>query len=1548
MKRRFLSMLLALAILCTTIPAGLVGVSAEASDKAVLRPGSVGNLEKDSARIEKFAEATGNPNEYIITLTVEGKDITISEGADIVLVIDTSGSMSNSLSSMKQAAYDFVDQLLTKGSTNRISVVQYATNSSVVKGWTAYQAPSEGSREANSVIKGEIKKLTANGGTNTQAGIRTANQLLAESTASNKYLVLLSDGEPTYNYKPVFQNVVLHCDKDYGWFGSWSCDNTKVVSAEQNGYDYTKVEGSGSRTNYNTTLSGTCNNGRSHTNVRYPFSSSQAALDEAALGKAAGYTYYTIGYNVDDTTRELLKELASKDDKQQPYYFGASTSSIQTILKEIGNSITESIKDTAVVDPMGTMVNLVFSGSEPQQSNQQNLPNGGYYVTQGAVSYNKETETFSWQPGLVREGTVAMLRYKVVLDVEAPGFDMAKAYPANGTTTFTYLKPYAEESSVLEFLVPTVTGTYGTYFVRGYLVNEEGQPISSDGKVTTKENAEVVYGATAVINPRNQNNQWNYGTKTLSALSVTGYTLVGNETENVSITPENRTGTAWFAYRQNQETFTVEHYFQGLDGTFVKASPTAADSGSILYGESKYARDFVRNEIGFTYVPGLAGSVDTITYSEGSQTGLTLKLYYTRNTTDLVVEYVFEGGPKDSTRELRSPNPKLPIGSIVNAEDYLLDTTGENANYRYVSAEYLGLGENNTLLNTPGGKVILTYRYAEVTVQVIHQYPGERVPEQEKTHFLNDVITVSEVARPKTSYKNVLYRVTGTEITVGGTSASAANDQLTLSGNAVIVINYEIADAGLRIEYYFEQLDGTYEKSDYVQTDSIEFGQIKYASAYQITESGFTYNPAHPEAISSVSFTEGSAPSGNLLTLYYDRNQTTFTVEYYYQKLDGTYHTTPDATRAPEAFVFGQVKEAKDYLRNQIGFTYDSSAPGKVDKISYLTETPDGTVLKLFYKRNQTTFTVEHYYQNLDGTYHTTADAKTDPAVFQFGEEKLAADYLWNRTGFTYDSSVAGSITKISYLTETPSGTVLKLFYKRNQATFTVEHYYQNLDGTYHTTADVKTDPAVFRFGEEKSAADYLRNQIGFQYNPNAAGGISRISYLAAVPTGTVLKLYYTRNTLAFEVEHYFEQLNGTFVKADSTVEDRGTLRFGDRLEAADFVRTVADYTYDPTIEGSVTFLSYEQEPASGTVLKLYYTINDTDLTVEYHFIGGPKDNTAEKREPDPVLKVGSVVRAEDYLADFENYTYVSGEYSGLAAGNILTGTPGAKVILTYRYAEVNAKVIHQYPEIGDVDGRSETFFLNSQIVISEFGEPVTFYNGVLYRVSGTTITVGDQTVNPENDRLTLTGDAVIVIRYEVADAGFRVEHYFEQSDGSFALDGNVESGAFVFGQTEEASKYVRTVKGYTYNPNHADAVDRISFTTVDGPDGTTLKLYYELVDYTLTIQYVYSEGGQAAETYTETLWVDAPYRVVSPEIEDYTPDRTVVEGIMPDENVLIIVTYEAQEEFPDPTPPLVDPDNPTTSDDGQSVLYLLAACAMLSLSVWIVFWRRSKKLQEN
>ena len=110
---------------------------------------------------------------------------TTSDERDIVLVLDTSGSMSGTpMEETKKAATNFVNTILEEDAS--IGIVTYEDSA---------ERLSDFSVDKNH-LTGIVAGISSGGGTNIESGLAEAKSMLDSSNAKKKIIVLMSDGEP--------------------------------------------------------------------------------------------------------------------------------------------------------------------------------------------------------------------------------------------------------------------------------------------------------------------------------------------------------------------------------------------------------------------------------------------------------------------------------------------------------------------------------------------------------------------------------------------------------------------------------------------------------------------------------------------------------------------------------------------------------------------------------------------------------------------------------------------------------------------------------------------------------------------------------------------------------------------------------------------------------------------------------------------------------------------------------------------------------------------------------------------------------------------------------------------------------------------------------------------------------------------------------------------------------------------------------------------------------------------------------------------------------
>ena len=572
-------------------------------------------------RLNKEAKPVqGKDGVYEITLTIEGMNYKTT--SDVVLVIDKSGSMNddNKLWDTKKAAIAFGEKLLTKGSTTRIAIVTYAETAASINNGHFYTA------DELDAFKSQINGIKASGGTNQQAGIHVAQQLLvSDSPAGNlKNIVILSDGEPTYSYRfsvPQRGDVPATPSPDY----------TKVIGNGSNFGIYTPYTGSArgnagyfdwgiyySRGSYTYNADGTFTF-KSDVNTN----NGVATIWEANQAKAAGTTIFSVALQAGTDGENTLKSCAT--DPTKGYYAIGQNDDVETKLKDaftaIAGSIAIAAKNGTVVDPMSDHVSLNFEGDPTVTSNETDYNNGraDVYLSQGTVT--RDGETLNWRVGNINEGTPAVMKYRVKLNDDVVS---GQTYPTNKQTTFTYTD-YQDHEASKDFPIPEVTPGGGTIRMHFYLVNDQGQPINREGvEVDSPDKAAELTLEEYFLYEGNK--ALNYGAyqvakKDISGYTYYGYTLNGRDknypaVENrgpvapVEVTATNANREVWFAYYQ---TFNVAHVRMDKSGNAQqvgeidtypgsasfnltekvnkKADGSAVTAGGYLYGGAFFDKD---------------------------------------------------------------------------------------------------------------------------------------------------------------------------------------------------------------------------------------------------------------------------------------------------------------------------------------------------------------------------------------------------------------------------------------------------------------------------------------------------------------------------------------------------------------------------------------------------------------------------------------------------------------------------------------------------------------------------------------------------------------------------------------------------------------------------------------------------------------------------------------------------------------------------------------------------------------------------------------------
>lgn len=426
-------------------------IPSEASGDKWPAPGSL-KLDKTATETDSFAE-------WEVALEVEGKNLKTS--SDIVLVFDRSNSMYGSRATKaKAAAKEFVESLLVdQDSTVRIALVPFGSDTGTANDpHTQFQGYGGKRTLLNAIDAIQIYSSHQSGGTNIHAGLHAAETMLSNSTADQKTIVLMSDGEPTYSLK------ATDYEKPYAWPGN-------KYDFLLKDFDYSTRVGTGTAGNkpnygWNPYLCGffqTCYDPHVNNHVLPTISEAKKIMD-------AGIGIYSVGLEVGNVPDAIY----TIQNSQNKGYYQGGADDMSPIFDEIAASIGYAATNAKVTDPLGDMFDLVKDGSYSGEN---------FSSTHGSVSWDSANETFTWDIGNIKEDEVYTLQYKVTLDCSKEPKGNTK-YPTNKTTTMTY-KNYEGSNTLKDFPIPEVIADTGKITKLGYRVNGDGDPVDSDGNVVS-------------------------------------------------------------------------------------------------------------------------------------------------------------------------------------------------------------------------------------------------------------------------------------------------------------------------------------------------------------------------------------------------------------------------------------------------------------------------------------------------------------------------------------------------------------------------------------------------------------------------------------------------------------------------------------------------------------------------------------------------------------------------------------------------------------------------------------------------------------------------------------------------------------------------------------------------------------------------------------------------------------------------------------------------------------------------------------------------------
>ena len=648
-------------------------------------------------------------------------------------------------------------------------------------------------------------------------------------------------------------------------------------------------------------------------------------------------------------------------------------------------------------------------------------------------------------------------------------------------------------------------------------------------KVTYKYEGKVPTGASTL--PAEATYKYEENVTVAEKATAPGYKFSGWDKQNFTMPAENVVIKGSFTANKDTK-YTVEHYIEKLDGTGFELKETTPKAGTTDTEVTATPNSYE----GFEFDATVEG-----TKQSGIVTGdgkLVLKLYYTRNSYDYVINHVEKGNVTNVLAEAEKGSAKygdtIAVNYKTNIEGFSYDsettkeieikTTGNTATVYYTRNSY-----DYVINHVEKGNVTNVLAEAE---KGSAKY-GDTIDVNYKTN-------IEGFSYDSETTKKIEIKTTGNEATVYYTR---------------------------NIHNVIYKITGTIDANENFATQEYKYGETITAVA-EPTHKGYTF--------SGWSTIPTTMPDHDVIVTgnFRANTNTAYTVKHHLQKLNADASDKVNGYEVPA-----------DGTENKTGTTGTlTTATSKIytgftaQSFDQKTIAGNGTtVVDIYYTRNSYDYVINH----VEKGNPTNALAEAETGSAQYGAS-IPVTEKTNITGFTYESKDKANIV---INTESNTATV---YYTRNSYKVTYEY-----EGTIPTGASTLPAEATYQY-EANVIVAANATAPGYTFS-----GWDRQNFTMPAEN-VVIKGSFTANTnTAYTVIHHLQKLNadasdkvnGYEVPADGTENKTGTTGTLTTATSKIYTGFTAQSFDQKTIAGDGT-----------TVVDIYYTRDICNYTVKYYY----------------------------------------------------------------------------------------------------------------------------------------------------------------------------------------------------------------------------------------------------------------------------------------------------------------------------------------------------------
>ena len=1057
-----------------------------------------GNLvEQGDIQINKTVSKIDDNGNYKVTFEVKGKDVEThtSNKKDVyaVVVLDKSGSMCNSYNCSKDekwtsavdGAKTFASTLHEKLPNAKIALVTFSGS----KGWgdNAYN-DTEKLRDFAKADFSNVNFGTPNGGTNLYAGLYEANKLLTSDKVPKdaiKYVVVISDGEPTYYYD------------DNGYTkgqGSYMDATTETKTKEMAKTVQKSAEVFAIGYDYNGTILSEVASGADHVYLSDPRTIVTKFTDIATImGKANAGSDATLTDNIgakfvmtDAQGNKYTSEKFDITEAGKTFSFNIKIN--EEDITEDGWYPTNADFELTYTDPKGTTKTIKSTKNPEVYWIAKRYDYKIEYYYDGQID-NTLTETGKDVKG--KEITVSEENIK---NNTKEGYSLTSVNPSTRKIVIS-----SSEENLIRVYYERNSYDYEVhYFFNG---NED------ESLIETKSA------------------KYNDVITTYTDKVKTGYKLQKTENLPLTIGVENNIINVYYVTDNTQTkelSYTVEYYKDGKkvdnDTQVVKQTKQVLESDTLTVKKSEI--NVTNKYVGYKFEKTNPETIPNSINDKG-----VIKVYYVKDMFEYTINYYYNGKIDNSKTESSNAKyetvistypDKKEVGYKLEKTENLPLTVSEDKTKNVINVYYV-IDENQT---------------KELSYTVEYYKDGKKVENdtqvvKETKHVLeSDTLTVKK-GEINVTDKYVGYSFVKTE------PSTIPNS---IENKGIIRVYYERNSYDYEVHYFF---NGNEDES-LIETKSAKYNDVITTYTDKV-KTGYKLQKTE-----NLPLTIGV--ENNIINVYYvtDNTQTkelSYTVEYYKdgKKVDNDTQVVKQTKQVLESDTLTVKKSEINVTNKYVGYKFEKTNPETIPN-----SINDKGVIKVYYvfdesQTKELSYTVEYYKNGKKVANDTQVEVATvhvlEPNTLQVNQDKINIENKY--VGYKLEKTNPETIPS-----EINNGGIIKVYYilddgQTKTLTYTVNYYKdgnlvkEDTETIYETKQVLESDTLTVK-SEEINIKD---KYVGYKFVKTNPELIPEV-----IENKGVIDVYYEKDTFTYEVRYYFNR------ELDESLTEKNVALYGDKI----------------------------------------------------------------------------------------------------------------------------------------------------------------------------------------------------------------------------------------------------------------------------------------------------------------------------------------------------------------------------------------------------------------